>query len=293
MPQCQICNKTQARFKDDGSLCTKCFNDHNAGQVKSRNNDTPLQQNNDNSLDNDDSLMDNATIDMEKKVADLTIGELLKLFQLIIKPLEEGINAVNVNLSKKIVSIEKRADILEKEDSIKTERISQLTNTVMNMQQALNSIDKQHRAKNIIITGMTEEDITIDGGLLAGDVDKIKYIYRKIGISEDIINQQYTFERIGKETGEKLRALKIILKDYTTRETIIKNAPRLKDLGVPLNKVYINRDTHPVYRKEYQRLRKKFNDLKNRPDLPDGSVKLVKGELIVNDTIVDRNMFLN
>ena len=86
--------------------------------------------------------------------------------------------------------------------------------------------------------------------------------------SENIINLPSTSQRIGRDiNGEKRRALKIILKDYDTREIIIENARKLKALGDPFDKVYINRDTHPVYQKENQLLRKKFNDLKKRADL--------------------------
>ena len=67
MPHCINCGKSQARFKD-GSLCTKCFNDHNSGQVKLRNNDdTPLQLSIGNPSCNKNSFVDNAAIDIEKK----------------------------------------------------------------------------------------------------------------------------------------------------------------------------------------------------------------------------------
>ena len=218
----------------------------------------------------------------------------MQLFGCIIKPLEEKIDKISNTFSKKIASLEKRADIFEKSLSIKNERISQLTNTAINMQQALNSIDTQQRAKNVIMTGLTEEDILIDGVMVTGDVNKIKSIFKKIEISDDVIQQDCIFERIGKETGENRRAIKITVRDNKARETIIKNAPKLKSLNVPLSKIYINRDTHPVYRKEHQRLRKKLNELRKRPDLQEtGQVKIIKGELIVNDVTIDRNIFLN
>ena len=79
------------------------------------------------------------------------------------------------------------------------------------------------------------------------------------------------------------------------REVVMKEAPKLKDLPEPLKRIYMNRDIHPVYQKESQRLRKKFNDLKKDPQHQQnpGSVKLVKGILSVNDITVDKNMFLN
>ena len=300
MPYCSTCGKSQARFKNDGSLCASCFNDHNVGQVKSRmnvDNDNLSPQRINNNIDVSNDNVNNVAleaIDLEQKVGDISTRELMQLFGCIIKPLEEKIDKISNTFSKKIASLEKRADIFENSLSIKNERISQLTNTVINMQQALNSIDTQQRAKNVIMTGLTEEDILIDGVMVTGDVNKIKSIFKKIEISDDVTQQDCIFERIGKETGENCRAIKITVRDNKARETIIKNAPKLKSLNVPLSKIYINRDTHPVYRKEHQRLRKKLNELRKRPDLQEtGQVKIIKGELIVNDVTIDRNIFLN
>ena len=60
MPHCSSCDKSQARFKDDGTLCTKCFNEHNAEQDGTNQNANP-------------------TIELTKKVSEMSIGELLQL----------------------------------------------------------------------------------------------------------------------------------------------------------------------------------------------------------------------
>ena len=49
-----------------------------------------------------------------------------------------------------------------KGDEIKDEKISVLTETIVNMQRALNSIDSKDREKNIIVSGLTEDVMTID-----------------------------------------------------------------------------------------------------------------------------------
>ena len=93
--------------------------------------------------------------------------------------------------------------------------------------------------------------------------------YRKMYLS-------FTAFRIGKQAGEKRRMLKIVLKSYNTREIIMSHAPKLKDAAEPWEKIYINRDTHSVYSKEHQRIRKRFKELKKRSDLQHtDAVKLV------------------
>ena len=53
----------------------------------------------------------------------------------------------------------------------------------------------------------------------------------------------------------------------------------------------MNRDEHAVYRAEKNRLRRKLNDLRKKPELEDNPkerVKIVKGDLVVDDEVVDK-----
>ena len=69
---------------------------------------------------------------------------------------------------------------------------------------------------------------------------------------------------------------------------------KLKDLGEPWSRVYLNHDKHPVYRRENGRLRKKMNDYRKKQEFQDNPrerVKIVKGELVVDGNVIDRNTF--
>ena len=102
-------------------------------------------------------------------------------------------------------------------------------------------------------------------------------------------------ERIGKQpTNGKTRMVKVMFPDKESRDKAVQQSIRLKDLEEPWKKVYLNRDKHSVYRYENNRLRKKMNDLRKKPEFQDIAkerVKIVKGELLVDDNIVDRNTF--
>ena len=54
-----------------------------------------------------------------------------------------------------------------------------------------------------------------------------------------------------------------------------------------LEKVYLKKDTHPVYVQETGRLRNKMKTLKDIPE--NKEVKIVNGNLEVDGVIVDRN----
>ena len=78
------------------------------------------------------------------------------------------------------------------------------------------------------------------------------------------------------------------------REKIKEQSKKLKLLHQPWKSVYINRDSHPVYLKENQRIRKRMKDLKSQPGFEHETnrVKLNDNIICVDGTEVDRNLFL-
>ena len=89
--------------------------------------------------------------------------------------------------------------------------------------------------------------------------------------------------------------LKVNVSDKVHREAIMAKAPDLRKLGEPLKKVYINRDSHPVYQKENTRLRKEMTLWKQKPGFEHETnrVKLEKGALKVDGITVDRYIFFH
>ena len=88
--------------------------------------------------------------------------------------------------------------------------------------------------------------------------------------------------------------LKVVFPDKESRDGVVEKSKDLKDLGEPWNKVFLNRDEHPVYRSENNRLRRKMNEYRKKPEFQDNPkehVKIVKGELTVDGNVVDRNTF--
>ena len=60
----------------------------------------------------------------------------------------------------------------------------------------------------------------------------------------------------------------------------------------PWKYIYIKKDLHPVYLKENKRIYKKLYDMKENPDNADKEIKVVKGKLLVDGNIIDKNTFL-
>ena len=75
----------------------------------------------------------------------------------------------------------------------------------------------------------------------------------------------------------------------------MENSKKLKRLCEPWKKVYIKRDNHIVFQKEFNRVGKKMSNLRALPeyaDNPTGRIKIIKGELKVDGETVDKNHFL-
>ena len=75
----------------------------------------------------------------------------------------------------------------------------------------------------------------------------------------------------------------------------MKASPKLKEKGDVFNRIFINRDAHPVYQKENSRLRKRLSDIKRIENEKgvDCDAKIVKGKLIWNQNVIDQNMFFH
>ena len=65
----------------------------------------------------------------------------------------------------------------------------------------------------------------------------------------------------------------------------------MKDAPAPWNKVFIKKDQHRVYIAENNRLRKKAYDLKRMQGYENKEVKVFNGKVMVDNVVVDKNMF--
>ena len=171
----------------------------------------------------------------------------------------------------------------------------QLTGVIVSMQKSLNMIDADKRVTNLMINGLPEEELVDnENETLTDDTGKFKYLLHCIGINDiDVAIDGFEFSRIGAAVEGKKRVLKINVGSKETRDKICKETKKVKLLPAPWKYVYINKDVHPVYLKENQRIRKKMQELKKVPGFEheSGRVKLENGLLTVDGSTVDQNLF--
>ena len=230
-------------------------------------------------------------IDANTPIAAMTAGQMLALIQSQTKPLDEKVANIGLKLDREINGLNTRVNVLENEVKEQKEKNETLTQIVVEMQKSLNKIDNNSRMKNLIISGLPEGEIAVGGASLKEDKEKVEKMFNLIEVEEG----PWVVERLGKPTTNgKTRMTKVIFQDKETRDKAAEKSTKLKELGEPWNKVYLNHDKHPVYRYENNRIRKKMNDYRKKPEFQDNpkeKVKIVKGELLVDGNVVDRNTF--
>ena len=95
--------------------------------------------------------------------------------------------------------------------------------------------------------------------------------------------------RIGQQNETMTRLLKVDVKSKATRDRILDKAKDLKGKNEPWKRVYVKKDVHIVYAKENQRLNNRRKDLREKN--PNSDIKILDGKLLIDDRVVDRNMF--
>ena len=95
--------------------------------------------------------------------------------------------------------------------------------------------------------------------------------------------------RLGTSTDQK-RPLHVTLNTPQQRDTIIATSKELKDAGAAYSRVFINKDIHPVVRKEIGRLRKVAKDEKNKSGNANADITYDAKNRVVkrDDVIIDR-----
>ena len=151
----------------------------------------------------------------------------------------------------------------EEVDSLKEED-QHLSDAVFQHQRFLESLDAEKRNKNLIVLEVAEDtNLTVPGTggapAVVADQDqtKVSLLLRKICHKEDINIVEIT--HLGKKSSRpnaRPRPIKVVTSTPQERKAIIADAKKLKDAGAIFNKIYINKDIHPLVRKELNRIRK-------------------------------------
>ena len=254
------------------------------------------------SIDSSDNTEDNEPSEtllgdlVNKSGSELSAIDIFKIVQAANIPTIKKIEDLSTDVTAKMTHLENRVKILESDNDKKDEDIVILKHTVTNMQKALNSLDQVKREVNAMINGLPEGEMESDDDnhtIISNDPEKVNWILKIMDCNHFNLDklQKLNISRLGKSREGYNRVMRITFESRDDRNIFVANKNKLKSASSVWEKVYVNKDQHPVIRGESNRIRKKRNDLRNDPANKDKSVTIKDGNLLVDENIVDKHMF--
>lgn len=137
---------------------------------------------------------------------------------------------------------------------------------------------RQELAQNVVITGLPEADSETTDQLAV----KIDSVFSAVKV-EEVSSSARSFCRVGRPNGK--RVIKITMKSRDHRNLLLSNARLLRNNPV-FQGVYVGADRCYLDRQESARLRLRAKSM--RSEFPNSEVRLTKGKLMLDGTVVDK-----
>ena len=225
-------------------------------------------------------------IDDEATMSSIKFSEFKVWMKAELNPICEEIKSLKESV-KELENQKRQIELLKARVDEHEETIEALQNVVAKQQRSLRAQDSDIREKHLIISGISESDVLDNGQRYHSDEEKIGGLFRTIGVN---LPEGSTMERLGKPNNRYSRSIKLNVVSKANRDSAITKSKDLKNAAEPWNMVYINYDQHPAVVEENERLRKKKKTLQSLEENKDKEIKIEKGELKVDGTVLDTNI---
>lgn len=142
-------------------------------------------------------------------------------------------------------------DIIEKQSSI-----------IMQHQLFMEQVDRQKRETNLVMFGLPEEQVSLDGATT--EDDKIQKVMNAVSAGPEVVVRSY--RRLGQQqAGNRPRPLLVKVDSKYLRDSVLEKAATLKNMPEPYKKIYLKKDSHPEVRREWKRLKDAEEEEKRKP----------------------------
>ena len=175
---------------------------------------------------------------------------------------EEPSNSELLNEIRQIKDTLQEVDKIKAEVKCISEQLESAFQIIHNQQLFLESIDNRERRNKLVITGLSET--ADDRG--ANDSEKLTNVLSAANCPGSVNSSNYTLRRLGEQNENRPRPLLVTVDAPLQRDLVIEHAKNLRNAGALYSRIYINKDIHPVVRKEIGRLRKREKDEKAKPE---------------------------
>lgn len=216
-------------------------------------------------------------IDSILSAVDVDVGVMARL--------EERLLTITTELSELRRSITSSVSSTNKKLVEMEERIGKQADIIMQQQLFLEKIDRKERETNLVVLGVPDEQIALDGA--TNDDDKLGKVWEVLQDSTEIRSHR----RLGRQDPASTRARPILVTVATkdARDKVLEKTTRLKDRRGAYEKIYVKKDVHPAVREEWKRLRAAEATEKGRPENQGCSIRFDARErkLYRNGVVID------
>ena len=270
-----------------GSLCRDCYRGH---PQKTDGDEIKLFEPFENNEANYESLQlgDSSTLVSNLTVSDFAVVirhemepmvDMMRGIQRKIATLEQAVDKITADYNDQSGKIESLSANLELEQS----SVTSLKKVILEQQKCLESIRKKELSNNAVISGIPNTPLVVNGREYESDTAKLEAIFGHMDCA-NLLLVEHKVLNMPVRDGSTTHTLKVQFDDKNNAKTLIEKAKGLKTFDAA--KIFINYDEPFISRKEHNRLRKKKYDLTQ--DNPDDNIKISKGKLLHNNTVVDR-----
>ena len=182
-----------------------------------------------------------------------------ELIDMILASGEDGTTLANTNkrMDDIVNAVDALKDTITSQNNVAqrnyeelTARVDKQAEIIAKQQQYLEYLDRKECEGNVVILGVPDEQVSLDGAITD---EKLNKIWTAVGVG----GVAGVHRRLGGGTSQastgappRARPILLTLADKSQRATILNNASRLKDSGDNFNQIYIKKDVHPSVKKE-------------------------------------------
>ncbi len=157
--------------------------------------------------------------------------------------------------------------------------VDKQTNVIQEQQQFLNALDAKERSNNLVMLGVPEHEHFLDN---TDDNAKVAEVLRSCGVQDP----EVSIRRQGQLQADRSRPLLLTFKQPEIRQTVLEKKQQLKQDRNTV-KIFVKEDTHPLIRKEWQRVNRVLKEAKDRAENADKEVVIKDGKVLVNGNVID------
>ena len=138
--------------------------------------------------------------------------------------------------------------------------LSHIKEIIVEQQSQIEAYEERSRRCNLILSGVPETPVSLDGEEIKDDADKVVSLLNLLS-SDDKFSEEDISEmtRIGRG-GRPPRILKVRFEDFRTRNDVLRCSRNLNSPAVhkAFGRVYVNKDMSLLRRREEKRLREHY-----------------------------------